>query len=117
MPSARRLIQALDAAVPNLRRQLRRVLELVRSCESSAIVGPMHQAAFGSDESLRAYLVSNELWGGFGSIADQAGFAAKDPTTRRSIEKRLVELGEMQLAANLVNPRTSSWVEGLRASK
>ena len=75
----------------------------------------MQEAATGSDEQLVAYLKSNELWGGSGSIADQAGLSAKTEHTRRSIEKRLVELGDMQVAAGILNPRTSMWAEAFRA--
>ena len=76
---------------------------------------PMRQAIEGPDEGLGAYLVSNELWGGSGSVADQAGITGSE-STRRSIEKRLVELGEMQIAAGMVNPRTAGWVQAFRAA-
>jgi hypothetical protein len=79
------------------------------------IVAPMQAAATGSEELLRTYLQSNELWGGSGSIADQAGLSAKTVHTRRSIEERLVELGDMQIAAGILNPRTSMWTEVFRA--
>jgi hypothetical protein len=36
-------------------------------------VDAVERALAGSDEDLEAFLVSNVLWGGAGSIADQAG--------------------------------------------
>ena len=113
--AAPRLNSGVRCHLEDFRRQLRRILELVRSCGPAVIVAPMQEAATGSDEQLVAYLKSNELWGGSGSIADQAGLSAKTEHTRRSIEKRLVELGDMQVAAGILNPRTSTWAEAFRA--
>ena len=112
---AGRLNSGVRCHLEDFRRQLRRILELVRSCEPSAIVRPMHTAATGSDDQLIAYLKSNELWGGSGSVADQAGLSSKTEHVRRSIEKRLLELGEMQSAAGILNPRTEMWTEAFRS--
>jgi hypothetical protein len=104
----------LDATVEMFRKQLRRILELLRKCEEAAYLPYMQAAASGSDQELEAYLVSNELWGGSGSIADQAGIQSNGGRDRRAIEKRLIELGDMQLQADLINPRTQLWVEAFR---
>jgi hypothetical protein len=67
----------------------------------------------GDNEKLDAFLVSNDLWGGAGSIADQAGMS-RGRESRRSIEGALVRLGLAQLQAGRVNPRTSMWIEAFR---
>src|SRR5438309_9934963 len=67
----------------------------------------------GDDEKLDAFLVSNELWGGAGSIADEAGMS-RGRESRRPIENALIRLGLAQVDAGRVNPRTSMWIEVLR---
>ncbi len=56
------------------------------------------------------FLVSNELWGGAGSIADQAGINV-GRSVRREVESALIDLGQEQIRRGLVNPRTVSWVD------
>jgi hypothetical protein len=68
----------------------------------------MTEALAGDDEQLWDYLVSNELWGGSGSIADQAG---SDPEARRELERLMIGLGREQMKIAKVNVRTSMWVE------
>jgi hypothetical protein len=70
----------------------------------------VRRALDGSDLELRAFLVSNELWGGAGSIADQAG-CTRSREARRSIEAVLVSLGRDQLGQGIANDRTGMWVE------
>jgi hypothetical protein len=60
-----------------------------------------------------AFLASNELWGGAGSMADQAG-CENDRATRRKIEAALIKLGEAQLREGITNVRTDSWVQAFR---
>jgi hypothetical protein len=67
----------------------------------------------GSDDQLLAFLEPNGLWGGSGSLADMAG-AGQERVVRREIEAALIDLGETQLRAGLINPRTASWVEAFR---
>jgi hypothetical protein len=62
------------------------------------------------ETELDAFLTSNELWGGAGSIADQAGGAGRTPL-RREIEALLIELGNEQVRIGKVNPRTAGWVK------
>ena len=64
----------------------------------------------GSEQDLRAFLVSNELWGGSGSIADQAG-VSQGRDTRREIEGALIRLGLEQIRQDVVNTRTDMWVD------
>lgn len=73
----------------------------------------VRSVAAGDDEKLDAFLVSNELWGGAGSIADQAGMS-RARESRRPIEGALIRLGLAQVQAGRVNPRTSMWIEAFR---
>ena len=61
-------------------------------------------------DMLREFLVSNDLWGGAGSIADQAGVGA-GREVRRAIEDVLERLGTEQLRRGPLNPRTRMWTE------
>jgi hypothetical protein len=56
------------------------------------------------------FLTSDALWGGSGSIADQAGLALGRRDGRRRIEQALIALGEEQIRTGHVNIRTASWV-------
>ena len=71
-------------------------------------------ALSGNDQSLNAFLTSNDLWGGSGSVADQGGIASSHDSRRR-VQSALVALGEAQMSAGVVNPRTESWVEAFRS--
>ena len=94
-----------------------RLLELQAALAS----GPDH---FGSNdvrralregsEGLRGFLVSNALWGGSGSIADQAGVGS---AARGRIERALVALGTAQLHAGVTNERTQMWVSAFTSSR
>lgn len=73
----------------------------------------------GPEERLEEFLVSNELWGGSGSLADSA-FAPTpnhpdSPETRKSnmreFQRLMIKLGRSQIAAGQVNTRTRMWVE------
>jgi len=59
------------------------------------------------DSTLTAFLTSNELWGGAGSIADQAGMKGRE--ARRIVEEVMIELGELQLKNGVTNVRTKVW--------
>ena len=64
-----------------------------------------------SEAKLDEFLTSNELWGGAGSIADQAGIGRGSRTEKtRKIEHALIQLGKEQIRAGKVNPRTAMWV-------
>lgn len=70
----------------------------------------MINAAIASEEGHEAFLRSNELWGGAGSIADQAG-CGRERAVRRRIEAVLIRLGREQMRIGIANPRTESWVQ------
>tara|TARA_R110002126_G_scaffold291648_1_gene454838 strand:- start:16009 stop:16254 length:246 start_codon:yes stop_codon:yes gene_type:complete len=75
----------------------------------------MCQAALvGGDTDLTAFLQSNELWGGPGSIADQAGID-QDRVVRRRIETSLMRLGRCQMVAGVLNARTRMWLNTFQA--
>ena len=69
----------------------------------------------GDETSLREFLVSNSLWGGAGSIADEGGSSGGRAGDRRRIESALVRIGDAQMLEGLVNVRTAGWVEVFRA--
>ena len=55
------------------------------------------------------FLVSNQLWGGAGSIADQALLENKN--LRKDLENLLIKLGRLQIEKNKVNVRTEMWID------
>lgn len=63
---------------------------------------------------LDAFLASNELWGGAGSIADSAG-APERSDLRRQIERVLIQIGTEQMLSGDVNPRTEMWLKAFAA--
>ena len=65
-------------------------------------------ALSGAQQALDEFLVSNELWGGAGSIADSA--FVSDQTRRARFEELLIKLGRLQIEADRTNLRTESWV-------
>lgn len=96
----RQLLQAL-------RDVLSRCGETSEACQVADVLAQ-------DDQQVDAFLVSNELWGGAGSIADQAGCnAGRD--TRRIIECALIDLGEAQVRAGITNIRTTRWVDAFRS--
>jgi hypothetical protein len=95
-----------------LRNHLQQLLQVLQSGGESVFSSFVSSACDGSDAELLAFLRSNELWGGSGSIADQAGIEV--PEFRREIEAALVCLGDAQVAANVLNSRTTMWVGAFR---
>jgi hypothetical protein len=63
-----------------------------------------------AEDELDVFLTSNELWGGAGSIADQAGGSNRTAASRE-VEAILIELGNEQIRLGLINPRTAAWVK------
>jgi hypothetical protein len=62
----------------------------------------------GGEQELWDYLLSNELWGGAGSVADQA--VLEDPEARKQLEGLMIRLGREQMGLGRVNVRTEMWV-------
>jgi hypothetical protein len=75
-------------------------------------------ALLGSNEDILRFLVSNEVWGGAGSIADQAGMTDGRRTDgTRAIQSALIALGEEQIRQGIVNVRTDMWTGAFRTWK
>ena len=98
-----------------LRLAAHKLAEVLHAHGESDLAGEVRAALEGSDEHLRVYLVSNDLWGGPGSIADQAGMRGPRDDHSRAIEGALAELGEEQIRAEVTNIRTANWVHAFRS--
>jgi hypothetical protein len=94
----------------NVRSKLQEIDDLLFSGNASN--DRIYKALSSDDNELWSYLTSNELWGGAGSIADQALFENKD--LRKRLEKLLIELGDMQIALGKVNVRTEMWTSAFK---
>jgi hypothetical protein len=65
-------------------------------------------ALLGDENELWDVLLSNDLWGGAGSVADQALIGL--PEERRLLEGLMIRLGREQMRLGKVNVRTQMWV-------
>jgi hypothetical protein len=92
----------------DLRAALFRLIELSEAGREAKAADLIRAALYGSSEDFYRFLSSHELWGGSGSIADQA--LIEVPSLRGQLEEGLIELGRLQLAVRRVNPRTEGWV-------
>lgn len=95
-----------------IRDKLKQLHDLLRSGNENRQADRLEAARAGSDDNLKAYITSNELWGGAGSIADQA--LVENREARRRVEAILAELGEIQMKAGVVNVRTEMWTSAFR---
>ena len=94
-------------------RQLVESLEQVlKKCGEAHYAQMVHDALEGREDDLQAFLVSDELWGGPGSIADQAG-VRQGRDVRRPIEAALITLGIQQIRLGVANERTQMWVDAM----
>jgi hypothetical protein len=91
------------------RSALQKLAEAMEQAEEHRFAAMIREQSDQEDRACVAFLVSNELWGGAGSIADQAGM--KGRATRRGIEQVMIELGELQLKDGVTNPRTKVWTD------
>ncbi len=94
---------------------LQKLADVLEQTEEHRFAAIVREQTNGDDAALTAFLISNELWGGAGSIADQAGM--KDRKARRPIEQALIELGELQSKDGLINTRTLMWTSVFREWK
>jgi hypothetical protein len=86
---------------------LAEVAELLEDGHEDSIAATVRTALSGSGEKLEEFLMSNELWGGSGSIADQSLISGSH---RRTLESLLIKLGKLQLGTGRTNHRTAMWV-------
>jgi hypothetical protein len=92
-----------------MREHLESLSRLLRENGENHWAVMVEDAMKGSQAGLDAFLASNELWGGSGSIADGAGGGERSGG-RRKIERILIQLGKEQMRTGNVNPRTEMWV-------
>lgn len=93
--------------IKKIRKKLKEIVVLLRNGNEPYYAKQIESALSGSDSGLKDYITSNELWGGAGSIADQAMIETRQ--SRQKIEKLLSELGEIQIESGIVNVRTEMW--------
>ena len=72
----------------------------------------VENALNGGETQLESFLISNDLWGGAGSIRDQA--LIEQPVLRKKLQRLLIELGELQIALGLVHPKTEFLVSAYK---
>jgi hypothetical protein len=94
-----------------MRERLKLLAKVLGECGELDLAAQVENIVSKSDVDLDEFLTSNELWGGAGSIADQAGIGIGPRTEdRRKIEHTLAQLGKEQIRAGKVNSRTAMWV-------
>ena len=87
----------------DVREILGRLLQLLESSGYFILYSPQGK----NEPEIWDFLTSNTLWGGAGSIADQA--LLQEPEARKKLESILIELGSAQIALGRVNVRTELW--------
>ena len=107
----------------DMRDTLSEIADLLDAGQELSFAIEVRDKLNGSEERLEQFLVSNELWGGSGSLADSA--FVFDPNHPDSPEKRkssakvfqrlMIKLGRAQIAAGQVNVRTLMWVEAFES--
>jgi hypothetical protein len=93
----------LGIMVRDTLKEISELLERHNASSNALAIG-----VFGDDQKMWDYLVSNELWGGAGSVADQA--VLQLPGVRRQLEALLIRLGREQMSLGRTNIRTEMWV-------
>ena len=86
---------------------LKQLRELLIATGGHAYIAELDSALTGDDAAVVAFLTSNTLWGGAGSIADQAGGITRE--AQRPVEQLLAALGREQLRIGHTNTRTEKW--------
>ena len=90
-----------------IRSLLKQLRDMVDRAGEHHFVEMIDAALSGEDPVLKSFLTSNELWGGAGSIADQA--LGTERESRRPLERLLAQLGREQMRLGVTNPRTETW--------
>ena len=91
---------------------LTEIASLLEAGHEESLAVAVRNALSGSAQTLEEFLRSNQLWGGAGSIADQAflTFAGRSEQ-RKELENLLIQLGRIQLSHGNANVRTKTGVE------
>jgi hypothetical protein len=97
-----------------IRAKLGKLLGILRAADEDDLAVQVEDALSGSDSDVKLFVTSDCLWGGAGSIADQAGGGHRSESSRR-LEAILAELGGIQMRHGIVNARTESWTSTFRA--
>lgn len=93
---------------------LEELADALRDAGDVEFADEVRDAASSDQLVMLAFLVSDELWGGSGSIADSAGIDGSS-RSRARVETALVRLGKAQLERGVFNPRTAKWVTSFAA--
>jgi hypothetical protein len=87
---------------------LSEITDLLESGGDNHNAAMIRSALAKSDQEIDEFLISNELWGGMGSLADQA--FRSDKARHGIFETLLIELGRLQIEVGKTNIRTEGWV-------
>jgi hypothetical protein len=102
------------SSAPDVREILTEIHEMLREAGDIPRAAAVQNALAGPPEALDSFLVSNELWGGAGSIADEGLMYLPQ---QKKLQQLLVRLGRIQLQKGQVNVRTEMWVSAFAARK
>jgi hypothetical protein len=98
-----------------MREHLQFLARILREIGEATFAARIENVLSGSDADLEVFLVSNELWGGSGSVADEAGLVDGHRTDgSRRIQRALIQLGSEQIRLGKTNSRTETWVEAFK---
>lgn len=89
---------------------LAEIAHLLETGHEEQLAYRVQDSLSGSDQAIEEFLRSNELWGGAGSIADEA-FSGGRSAQRKELEALLIRLGTIQLDYGVANIRTKVWVQ------
>ena len=93
-----------------IRQLLKNLENLLHTSDELVYAKRVHEARTSEDDDiLFDFLISNDLWGGMGSIADQAGMDYNEQ--KKEFAQTLVKIGEYQISLGKTNIRTASWVD------
>lgn len=90
-----------------------KIKELMHTGNDQVYFEMIQKVLQGDDKELWVFLTSNDLWGGAGSIADQA--LIDDKGLRKELEMLLIDLAVQQEKIGRLNPRTKSWADAFIA--
>jgi hypothetical protein len=101
------------------------VADLLEAGNESFLASAVRDKCSASDQEFEAFLISNELFGGSGSLADSAFAFRGDPYERELVRKKhraefeglMIQLGRRQLAQGKANVRNSRWVDAFEKWK